>query len=515
MALTLEDPRVDDVLRIIEESTRSSEEGVKRFIEPGQGMLGRALSKRHHMIFGRRGSGKSSLLRKAAADLTIDRRPIAFVDMETFKGHTYPDVLISVLVSTLKEFREWLETAAVNPATKTSFWEKLFGTKPSKAAYKKTDVELLVKDVSAKIVDLEAQLYSADKVRTTSTRGSETADDSAVGATVGGGVAGATFEFDAKTATKSSSRQELSQTYEHSKVEFLHQHILEYQDLFRRVRQVCGGDSYLFLDDMYHIRKADQPSVIDYFHRIAKGNGLWLKIGTIQHRTNWYVHGDPPIGVKLGDDAESIDLNQTLEKYSITKEFLTKILRTFASEKKLEPDEMLNEGAVDRLVLASGGVARDFLTIFRRAVIVARERGNDARGEKVGSEDVNKAAGEHEQSKREELKRDVVDDQLEIEKQFEKITNFCLNEARANLFLIEKKPKNKEFQLIQQLVDLRLVHLVSSRVTVSKVPGKIFEAYLLDLSVYTGARAIKNLEMVKFWKEGAANLRRLKLIYGT
>ena len=39
--------------------------------------------------FGRRGSGKSSLLRKAGADLTLDRRPIAHVNLEAFKGHSY------------------------------------------------------------------------------------------------------------------------------------------------------------------------------------------------------------------------------------------------------------------------------------------------------------------------------------------------------------------------------------------------------------------------------------------
>src|SRR5438309_5259094 len=78
----------------IEEATRSSEEGVKRFIEPAHGTLSRALAKRPHIVFGRRGSGKSSLLRKAAADLTVDRRPLAFVDLESFKGHSYPDVLI-------------------------------------------------------------------------------------------------------------------------------------------------------------------------------------------------------------------------------------------------------------------------------------------------------------------------------------------------------------------------------------------------------------------------------------
>ena len=49
----------------VEEATRATTAGVKHFVEPADGTLRRALSKRHHIIFGRRGSGKSSLLRKA------------------------------------------------------------------------------------------------------------------------------------------------------------------------------------------------------------------------------------------------------------------------------------------------------------------------------------------------------------------------------------------------------------------------------------------------------------------
>lgn len=119
----------------IEEATRSSEEGVKRFIEPAQGTLSRALAQRPHIVFGRRGSGKSSLLRKAVADLTVDRRPIAFVDLESFKGHSYPDVLISILIQTLERFSQWMNTAAVNPANKTSFWHKFFGTTPKRPPF--------------------------------------------------------------------------------------------------------------------------------------------------------------------------------------------------------------------------------------------------------------------------------------------------------------------------------------------------------------------------------------------
>lgn len=111
------------------------------------------------------------------------------------------------------------------------------------------------------------------------------------------------------------------------------------------------------------------------------------------------------------------------------------------------------------------------------------------------------------------LKRDVVEDQTEIEKQFKKIVDFCIDQAQANLFLIDKSSLSQEFALIRQLVDLRLVHFVSSRITVSKQPGKIYEAYMLDVSQYAGSRARRNFEIVPFWKPGEANLRRLKLIY--
>jgi hypothetical protein len=180
----------------------------------------------------------------------------------------------------------------------------------------------------------------------------------------------------------------------------------------------------------------------------------------------------------------------------------------------LTTSQILNEGALDRLVLASGGVVRDFLAIFRRAVDVARERGEDHRGPKIGSEDVNLAAGEHESSKREELKRDAVDDQREIERQFDKVVSFCVDKAKANLFLLEKGVPGKEVDLIHELVDLRLIHLVRSRITVSSRVGKIYEGYMLDVSQYTGSRKRHNFELVNFWKaEASEALRRVKLIY--
>jgi len=493
----------------VEEATRSTEEGVKRFIEPAHGTLQRALAKRPHIVFGRRGSGKSSLLRKAVADLTVDRRPIAFVDLESFKGHSYPDVLISILIQTLERFTQWLETAAVNPANKTSFWRTLFGTAPKRPPFDKAKTQELAKRLSGEVSDLKRVLLQEDDVATeTSNSVSESAEGSAgVSAEISAGAA--------KIGTKGDSEGKISERFTRNKLDLLHRRIIEYQKIFRDLSSLSSGDSYLVLDDLYHIRRVDQPRVIDYFHRLGKSSSLWIKVGTIRHRSSWYVNGDPPVGMKIGDDGDEIDLDLTLEKYQQAKDFLSRILRTFFDAANLKVDDILTDGALDRLVLASGGVARDFLGIFRRSIGVARNRASGARGPKIGVEDVNAAAGEYDQYKREELTRDTFkEDEHPIEAEFAQIRQFCLDSANANCFLIDKDAVGGLSERVEELTDLRLVHKVRSRVTISSRPGKLFEAYMLDVSQYTASRKKRELEIIEFWRaDSTERLRRVSLIY--
>ena len=283
---------------------------------------------------------------------------------------------------------------------------------------------------------------------------------------------------------------------------------MDYQQIFRDMSALSDGDSYLFLDDLYQIARSDQPNVIDYFHRIAKDNGLWLKIGTIRHRSDWYRIGNPPTGVKLGDDVEEIDLDVTLEKYAIAKRFLLTILQKFANECDIKLSELLTDGAQDRLVLASGGVARDFLAIFRRSISVSREQESI----RITSEHVNEASGEYENSKREDFRRDSADDENELNNVFQQVVDFCLKTNNSNCILVDKNSRTRIVDLIHQLVDLKMLHLARSRVTIRTRPGDIFEAYMLDFSQYSGARRRRGLNVIEFWKSEDA-LRKASLIY--
>ena len=155
----IDSSKLDDLVVTLTEAARADETGIGRFIEPAEGTLRRALSNRHHLIFGRRGSGKTSLLQKARAELVAERRPNAFIDMEKFKAHSYPDVLISVLIETLGNIGSWLSQGAVAPANRTSFWQRV---RPRRRPLSKTESERLAGLLKTHVDELKVLLHAQD-----------------------------------------------------------------------------------------------------------------------------------------------------------------------------------------------------------------------------------------------------------------------------------------------------------------------------------------------------------------
>jgi hypothetical protein len=143
------------------EAVRANQEGVQRFVEPAVGTLRVALNRRPHVIFGRRGSGKTSLLRKAIAEHNLDRRPSAFVDLEPFKGHTYPDVLISVLIEFFRSLQLWVNEAAVAPANRAKVWKRWFSV-PRRGPLGRVPAKQISAEIDAVLADLEITLHAQD-----------------------------------------------------------------------------------------------------------------------------------------------------------------------------------------------------------------------------------------------------------------------------------------------------------------------------------------------------------------
>jgi DNA segregation ATPase FtsK/SpoIIIE-like protein len=305
---------IDELATKVEEGARASRSNIERFIEPAEGTLRRAKLKRHHLVFGRRGSGKSSLLYKAGHELEHAGHPIAMVDLEPFKGHHYPDVLISVLIATFRKYETWLITYINNQPkcpwwTKLQFWKKI--SQPKGA-------EILPK-LRSVITDLGNQLFLADNasliITNTDQDSREKSQTQKARISARQGPISASIEEQIAQKVAQQSTAETREETRRSKQDFLHRQILNYQHIFQELGALTEFAVYLFLDDLYHLHRGDQANLLDYFHRVAKNNNLWLKIGTIKNRSTWYIHGPQPIGLKIGDDADDINLDLTLENW--------------------------------------------------------------------------------------------------------------------------------------------------------------------------------------------------------
>lgn len=97
---------------------------------------------------------------------------------------------------------------------------------------------------------------------------------------------------------------------------------------------------------------------------------------------------------------------------------------------------------------------------------------------------------------------------------FDKIKDFCIDKKNCNCFLVNKESKGKHVELIKELVDLKFLHHVKSRVTTRDKVGQIYDAYMLDISQYSGERKRRNLDLIEFWRrDGENQLRRSTLVF--
>jgi hypothetical protein len=283
-------------------------------------------------------------------------------------------------------------------------------------------------------------------------------------------------------------------------------------------KHLNGGATLIVLDDFYHVPYDAQPDVLAYLHQIVKNLGIWLKICGVRHRIQPFVEGDPPRGLQPGQDAGEVSLDITLERFSAAQAFLEKVLSGLCEPLEIALDDLLTDGGRQRLVLGSGGVARDYLNLTQKALRNANERDvNPTRPHnRIGAEDVNEAAADVSAQKQDDLRRDASTDADKLRERLADIVKYCLDVNKTNVFLVEG-PKLQEEEWgkeIQALADLRLVHQIGNLSEKrGAYRGRRFVGFTLDLSNYTGTRS-ESITQVPFWTPaGRQAARQGSLIY--
>lgn len=252
---------------------------------------------------------------------------------------------------------------------------------------------------------------------------------------------------------------------------------------------------YVYIDDFYLLPLEVQPGFLDNLAGILRDCDGWMKIASIERLTKSYEPSSKK-GLEIPHDASKIEIDVTLEDPAAAEKFLESILQNYTASAGLgSPSSVAKQEALGRLVLASGGVPRDYLNLFASSILVAREFRTLAR--EVGREDVSVAAGRSANIKKRDLELDVADvNTVELLSALTRLSDF-VKQAGYAYFKIDRSEKNHAgYELLALLVDLRFAHVVQSALSDQHKSGVRYEAYALDLSEWADVRLKRGLHVL-------------------
>jgi hypothetical protein len=469
--MPLNDSNTKKLLNLIRDSFRVRKNHDPIYVDIGDNVA-RISAPQHQVLFGRRGSGKSCLM---VHYLNLARRsevlPV-YILADEYKKLTYPDILIRLLIQIEEELLK-AQTLV------TWIFRRQMRLKRSLTALRR----LLAAPATADVVE--------DKKRAKSeSMGTEIGKNDVAKATVG------------HSAEDSFAR---TSTFKEQKLEALER---ELHDHKQAIDQFIVHSAYkracLLLDDFYLLPRPWQPDIIDYLHRLLRDTHLYFKASTIRHRSTLSRNHPQTIGIELSQDVEEINLDKTLDDVEATQGYLASMLNLMGQ--KVEIPEVtqshFNPDALQAMALASGGVPRDFLNIFVHAVEAAV---NSGVFNWLTPKWVWKGAGRLTyQTKLNHLREDADESTPGIERVFVDLLRFCLREKGKTAFLIsqdEAQHYPDQHEIIQQLMDMKLIHVVEQDTSAASGRQGRYEAYTLDFSLFMEPRRRK-IEITEFWVRG-------------
>ncbi len=250
----------------------------------------------------------------------------------------------------------------------------------------------------------------------------------------------------------------------------------------------------IYIDDFYFFPMAEQPPLLDYVFAMLRDCDGWLKVASIERLTRPFEPSSR-IGLEIPHDASMIDLDITLEFANAAQHFLEDILSNYTNAATVgRPSRIAKSEALGRLVLASGGVPRDYLNLFASSIVTAREARKQPR--QVGREDVAVAAGRAKRGKKRDLEVDAAQASNSLLAALENLTSIVRGKGYTYFRVNIAQKSTPGYEALAQLADLRFVHLIQAVLSDQHRGGTRYEVYMLDLSEYTDVRMKRGLEVL-------------------
>lgn len=426
-------------------------------------------ARQSHVIFARRGCGKTLLLETSAEKLSTGNIAV-YLNCEDYKNHSFPNIIIEILDGAMNEIEQ-----------KISGLSNLFG-KGKKA-------KKIIHDIRQRLGDLkERQDEIQEQIKEVSQHEESIKSSIEVqGLDILSSGIDATDNF--KTGTE--------KTYKNfdKKIEKLNNELPNLKNKLREFFKLSPDikNIYLQVDDFYHLQRDMQPYVMDYIHRFCKNLPIYFKIATLRHASTLYIENNgQPIGAQERHDFQPIQIDFTFEDFKRTEDQVKRIFYKYGElggGNKDDIDALFKGDAFKRLILAGGGVPRDCLSLFLE-VLDNVTRSGDGR---ISKDDIRSLSlSNHERIMR-DLKEESQKDEIDpIMKGIYAIREFCLSE-KNNIFVISEKllQDNENIQrLIYRLLDYKIIHIVKTAFTHKSQQGTTFRAFMINIGHYANLRKL-------------------------
>jgi hypothetical protein len=297
----------------------------------------------NHLIFGRRGSGKTTLI---LASLKSNDNVITAIDIQPMKKDSAVNIIIKILMQTLFELQQnfneyFLE---IQNAYRKQYegisgfanWVFRKRDKKIKTEYEegKKFSELLQKEISlleqlklspdeiTYVISNEGK--KSDEILTKNEYTSKMQDSVEIGVKLQGQYKIIENKIDTSLSAmesyscynvaevKNSTLSEIKSSYTRTyrKQELLQEQRENVTFLFNELQRIRKISVFVYLDDFYQIPMAVQPEIIQYLHDIYKNcsnNSFCFKIATLPYRLRMNQAGDVDMSHK--DDFSPIKLD--------------------------------------------------------------------------------------------------------------------------------------------------------------------------------------------------------------
>lgn len=462
------------------------------------GILERVNNKNNQIVFGRRGTGKTHLLKMI--QLTQNKQDgflCSYIDFRKF-GSLKNEGNTSLIIQLSSVFKD------------------LFSI-----LYFDLESYLIKNGASIKIVekfkDLGESVFSPDtivipqKVEYQKTAGNSSIQGLNIGLT------SESLNTGINSSKSRTCDTSLSQSY------ILNQeNVIYISDINNFLEDILNElDCYfiILLDEWSELPLYFQPYFADLLKKCFFANAnIVIKIAAMEYRSKFRLGAtNDYFGFELGCDIFSIDLDSFFvfdrdTKYIVNtfenilyKHLYSELTPNYLSENYSITDgkslvEMLftNRNAFEELVMASEGIIRDFISITLDCFYSIPRNSDNERTEKIGAKIIRKCSAK--------LYTKEKDNNLSPSayRILTRIIRKVIGEKHARAFMVPKEYEKNP--LLMELFDSRVIHLVKTSYSDRSHSGERYSVFTLDYGTYVELMATKTGKEIKTSKKNKDNL---------